>query len=83
MLPHRNIPLSQLIRSPDVIHQNVQPALLAFDSFDECFNLILVQVIDLDRNRFAALLLDQCGRLFDRLRRFISDLCAAVERPVQ
>jgi hypothetical protein len=67
MLPHRCAPFDQEIRAPDVVDQNIQPALLALDPRDQGLHLSGDQMVGLHGDTEPTRLGHQFGRLFDRL----------------
>ena len=68
VLPHRRVPLRQLLAAPDVVDQHVEAALLGVDALDERLDLRRLQVVDLGRDPGAACGVDELGGLLDRLR---------------
>jgi hypothetical protein len=50
VLPDRLVPLHQFLAAPDVVHQDVEPALLGADLLDEGRDLVWDQMIYLNRH---------------------------------
>ena len=68
VLPHRRVPLGQLLAAPDVVDQHVQAALLGVDALHERLDLGRIEVVDRDGDPLAAGGADELGGLLDRLR---------------
>ena len=66
-LPDRLVPLHRG-GAPDVVHEDVQRALLGVDARDQRAHLLGHEVVDLDRDAAAAGRVDERGGLLDRLR---------------
>jgi hypothetical protein len=67
VLPHGHIPLYQALATPHVVDEHVQAALLAVDAPNQVAHLIGLQMVDPDGDALPAPLVDEVGRLFDRL----------------
>ena len=66
-LPHRLVPLHRG-GAPDVVDEDVEGALLGVDALDERRHLLRLEVVDLHGDALPAGLVDELGRLLDRLR---------------
>jgi hypothetical protein len=66
-LPDGLVPL-HLRSTPDVVDEDIERSVVALYALDQRPDFVRLQVIDADRNAFAAVAIDQFGRLFDRLR---------------
>ena len=82
VLPHRLVPLEQLLAAPDVVDQHVEPALLGVDALDQRPHLLGHEVVDPHGDAPAARRGDQLGGLLDRLRPVVSERRPRVVRPV-
>ena len=81
--PDRLVPLD-LGRAPDVVHQDVEPPLLALDAAHQRADLLRHEMVHLDRDPAAAGLVDRAAAVSSIVSgRFISDRWLAVVRPVQ
>ena len=67
VLPHRRVPVEELLAAPDVVDEHVEPALLAVDALDERLDLVGLEVVGRHGDAGAAGLRDQLGGLLDRL----------------
>lgn len=68
VIPDWLVPFEQLFPAPDVVDEDVQPALVGADPFDELPDLFRDEMIDPDRNAAAARRRGQLRRLTDRIR---------------
>ena len=68
VLPHRRVPLEQLLAAPDVVDEHVEAALLGVDALDERLDLVGLEVVGRDGDAVAAGGRDELGGLLDRLR---------------
>ena len=82
VLPDRLVPLEQVLAAPDVIDQDVEPSAFRPNSGDQRLDLARDQMIDANRNPFAAEFGDQRRGFLDRLGAAISDGRPLALRPV-
>ena len=68
VLPERRVELEQLLAAPDVVDEQVEPAVVGVDPLDERGDLRRVEVVDRDGDPLAAGRGDQLRGLLDRLR---------------
>ncbi len=68
VLPHRGLPLDQQLAAPDVVDQDVQPAVGVVDALHQRPNGVRVEVVARHRDAGPARCRDQLGGLLDRLR---------------
>jgi hypothetical protein len=67
VLPQRLAPLHVPVTAEDVVHEEIEPAVVALDARDELGNRVGVFVIDHERRRGAPRARDQLAGLLDRL----------------
>jgi hypothetical protein len=67
VLPHRRVPLGELLAAPDVVDEHVQPALLGLDAPHERLDQGRLQMVNLDRDSLPAGAIHELGGLLDRL----------------
>src|SRR5215207_4103915 len=67
MLPHRHVPLDQVFAAPHVVDEHIQSPLLLLDAPHQGAHLSRLQVIDTDGDVVPADLINEFGRLLDRL----------------
>ena len=67
VLPHRRVPLEQVLGAPDVVHEHVEAAVLGVDPLDQAADLPGLQVVDRDGDSLAARRGHELGGLLDRL----------------
>ena len=68
VLPHRRVPLEEVLGAPDVVDEHVEAALLGVDPRDQGRDLRGVEVVDRDRDPLATRRRHELGGLLDRLR---------------
>ena len=71
VLPDRLVPLEQIFAAPDVVDEDVEPAMVAADPFDQRLHLLGLQMVGRDRDAMAAQRRHQLGGLLDRLRALV------------
>jgi hypothetical protein len=54
VVPDRLVPFEEVLAAPDVVDENVEPRLFMADALDEPLDRGCVEMIDLDRDAFAA-----------------------------
>src|SRR5215207_5443142 len=67
MLPYRHVPLDQVLAAPHVVDEHIQSPLLLLDAPHQGAHLFRLQVIDTDGDAVPADLINELGRLLDRL----------------
>ena len=83
VLPDRLVPLEQLLAAPDVVDQDVEPALLGADALDQRFDLVGHQMIDRNGDALAAGRRTTSSAVSSMVSgRAYSDCCSRVVRPV-
>ena len=68
VLPHRRVPLEQVLGAPDVVDEHVEAVVVGVDPLDQAADLLGLEVVDRHRDALAARRRHHLGRLLDRLR---------------
>ena len=74
VLPQRCLPLEQQLPAPDVVDQDVKLAAFGIDPLYKGLDLTSLEMVDRDRDPYAAGGRDELGGLLDRLRAIVLKL---------